>query len=748
MAGDNEKLSFEIDLDAKEMLEGLHSIQEQLEHIGSGKEFEGLTAGLVKVTKAAGVMAAAFLAAKTSMETIFEAEKIKQVNAQFESLAANAGLAATRLKEGLVGASKGMIDDTDILKSANKALVEMGGNAEKLPEIMELARKSGVIMGGDVLERFEAINHAIATGSQKQLKNLGIQVDVNKAYEKYADSIGVTVGQLTEEAKHTALLNEVLEVNKKRYADVNEGLTEATNTWKQLIAVLKQVAEVATLVFDKVFGPKIRELLGGVRDIANDFKTKVVAAFGDGAEQAAAKQEILHDSLQQYKAQLIDLEQEQMKFAKGSAQYEGIQKNIDRVRGTVESLEKQYAAAKEAVAEYAEEEKKTAEERKSLQGSPELVDKTKVLADQAKFQNSLRELHEQRLNSQIATTKSWSEQESLSLEKIELENEKHAQKLNAIRSNKDLNASQKRKLEEAEEEAHYAKIAELEAKNLELKTRNIEAGKMAALDEATFNQYMLQQEQAVKEQYAFQLEQLKQNEELTDQQRKQRQIELEMQTQAEITRIHADAFAQRDALIQRSVYQSNNAAEQFAAGFVSGSRKAANELSNFGKQGQYVFTSLSSHASNAFMQIGEGSKKGSAILREAMLGTIADVAQYYGQMMLAAGIFPPNPPALAGGAALLVLAGYLRSQAKGSAGGMAMSGGGYGGGGGGDFASVATTPAQSNLMQQQAQQAKSVHLEVHGSIMDSDQTRQRITQLVRDSMDATDFSIARVGGGV
>src|SRR3990167_2381775 len=117
-----------------------------------------------------------------------EGEKVQQINRSFESLAKSAGLSGQEIREGLVGAAKGLADDTDIILAANKAIVGLGSQAEKLPQVMELARKATYLFGGDLVQNFEAMNHAIASGNTRALKNMGIMVDAESAVNKYAES--------------------------------------------------------------------------------------------------------------------------------------------------------------------------------------------------------------------------------------------------------------------------------------------------------------------------------------------------------------------------------------------------------------------------------------------------------------------------------------------------------------------------------------------------------------------------------
>ncbi len=190
----------------------------------SGSKLDDL-AGMIKGTfglfAAGGVVFAALEATKFAMEKIFEGESIRAAGAQFEMLAKNAGVAGEALKAGLMNAADGLVDDTDLIMTANKALVSMGSTAKDLPAVMELARKSTVLFGGDVATNFEAMSQAIASGQTRALKGMGIVVDSEAAYLKFARSIGVAKDELTEAGRQQALMNAVLETGKARFKDVD-----------------------------------------------------------------------------------------------------------------------------------------------------------------------------------------------------------------------------------------------------------------------------------------------------------------------------------------------------------------------------------------------------------------------------------------------------------------------------------------------------------------------------------------------
>ncbi len=339
----------------------------------ASKAFDVLTKGAVVVGIAQGL--------KKSLDLTFEAESIRAVNAQFDLLADSAGIAGDKFKSGLVAAADGLIDDTDLIRIAYKSIVEMGKSAEKLPPIMDLARKATSVFGGELTENFDALAHAIATGQTKALKNLGIIIDSDAAYRDFALSIGVSKDELSEAGRQQAILNATLAQGEKAFAGVNVHLKENTDTFERLKVTLGQIGEVSILAFEKTAGPAIRRYLEGLTEIARDTKQVITANFGEGAEKAQASIELITAKLNETKAALIDLEQKQRRGLDFTPGDTASQLQVLPLR--VQQYERELAAAKTELAKFNEEHKRTVAGNKAAADSfVDLGEKRRKLAEE------------------------------------------------------------------------------------------------------------------------------------------------------------------------------------------------------------------------------------------------------------------------------------------------------------------------------------------------------------------------------
>ena len=304
MAKDGDEL-YGINLDTKDASEKLLSLKAQLDGLGGTDSLKGLLEGMASLGIVAGVVGGAVLAAKLAFDWTLEAESIKSVEENFNRLATQSGVDSEKLKSGLEKASDGLVDMNDLLKISNNSMVAMGASAARLPEILELARKSAAITGKTVEETFSAMTEAISRGQTRGLKNLGIIVDQSKAYKAYADSIGESVEALSKQGQMQAVLNAALEVGNKSLGSVDSSMKPATTAWNQFKVTLQETKEMAILAFDKTMGPNVTALLSTLRDAAVVAKDKFAILLGAGnqAEVEATKRQIaaVEDSINTHK---------------------------------------------------------------------------------------------------------------------------------------------------------------------------------------------------------------------------------------------------------------------------------------------------------------------------------------------------------------------------------------------------------------------------------------------------------------
>lgn len=676
--GDNKEV-FSLDLDTREFLEKALGAKESILRIGESSNLTGLVEGLLSVGSQLAIIGVAAFAIKEAFDLVFDAEKIKQIDNTFESMAKSSGVIASELKDGLIGAANGLADTTDILKAANKAMLTMGDSAARLPEVMELARKSTQAFGGDLIENFERMSFAISTGNQRLLKHMGITVDTKKAVEDYAKSVGALPNELSEAGRKQAIMNAALGEGSKKLRDAKVDMNSALTTMQQLKTTVKDLGEAFVIAFEKVAGPPVRNLLRSLSVMSRQIADTIKSSLGDGSEQAAAKVNILKDSIKGLKTEIEEMEGKVANFKKSDYAWIDVliygdpkKKQEDRLAALRDELAKSealLAASENNVIKISEEKKK--EESESIEN----VEKTSLVNEEERTKRKMKladELHHMRME----TLKARSETASSTAEA-------------------DDYLDQEKNLMQQEREI---KLAEMRR---EFKEKGI-------TDEA---------------------------------EQKERLLLINQEYDSRIENIEGERERRREAALDNHQRKSTSAFDGIARAAEATAKRAEMANNNFGKKGQQMVNIFQKNAETAFSKFGESvvnhSATASEIMRGFFLNTLADMAQAQGQLYLAMGLVDPTK--FAAGAALLTLSGILRAMAGGQGG---HSGGDSGGGG--SFSGGSYDSSSQNNVKEAAPQ-KSVTVQVMGNYFETEQTKTKLLDMIRESTDATDFKYVQIG---
>ena len=95
-------------------------------------------------------------------------------------------------------------------------------NENQMAELFDTAQRLGKAMGVGTAFAVESLTVGLGRQSKMILDNLGIMVDATSAQEKLAEEIGKTVGQLTEEERKRAFINEAMRQSKVAIEELGE----------------------------------------------------------------------------------------------------------------------------------------------------------------------------------------------------------------------------------------------------------------------------------------------------------------------------------------------------------------------------------------------------------------------------------------------------------------------------------------------------------------------------------------------
>jgi hypothetical protein len=157
-----------------------------------------------------------------------------KTNEAMDALRIQVGNTADSMVKSMRTASQGLVTDLELIQSANKALA-LGISKDDIPKLLEVATARSKLLGISASKAFEDITTGVARNSKQILDNLGIVVDLDKAYQDYAVSVGKTADSLTEAEKKQALINNTIEAS----IPLMEAMSLATDTLSTDLQQLK-----------------------------------------------------------------------------------------------------------------------------------------------------------------------------------------------------------------------------------------------------------------------------------------------------------------------------------------------------------------------------------------------------------------------------------------------------------------------------------------------------------------------------
>lgn len=641
---DDGKISFLLDLDVAEFTEKGLQAKGIIEKLGGEESVAGLLEGLTKAGVILGTVGLAAFAFKKALDLTVEGEEIERINHQFETLSTQAGIVPEKLKMGLEASAKGLVDTDDLLKIANESIVKMGGSADKLPEIMNIAMKATQVYGGDAKTNFENISTAIANGNTRLLKHYGIIIDAAKAEKEFADANGTTADQLSEVGKRQAILNAALAEGGKGFKDIEVNTKSAKNILESLKVTFKEIGETVTLVFEKTVGPTVRNFLGTVETWAKKFHVLIKDEFEGSAKDA-------HHALQ------------------------GVQ---DKTKEN-EKVNQQAQEAAMALAKKASQES--------------IIDQEKAKKNQLAFRKELEKIDKEYFAAQQNNVRSMAQVDALVKKNAEMLEKDHQNRLQQIRNNASLNATQKKQLLSMEDQ-RYKAIRENDAQTEE------------KLKEKLLDDYVKHSDNA------FQ---------------------------------GISRAAQQSAIKSKAYLQDfGKQGQEVMQGFSSYSTQAFESMGQAAAQGQDVAGAAAEAMKKMFLNViaDRAVATGSALLLEGLwppnpiaLGAGAGLIALGGALRTLGGGSGGTVGGAVGGGVGTSGIGVASPSPSQTGSGASLSPA---------SASDASATATNNMAQQQQVQ-RTVQVNIAGNYLETDQTKRMLMDLMRQESDATGFNYNQIG---
>ena len=228
-------------------------------------QLAGLSGSIGMATKALGAFGVALGAREVAQFTIDaarSADAAARLESSFNDLASSVGANADEMLSAMQKASMGMITDSELMLSANKAMMlGVANSADEMSKLLEVAAERGQAMGLSTAQAFNDIVTGIGRQSAMILDNLGIVIDTEQAYADYADQLGKTADELTDAEKKQAFLNEAI-------AEADGSTDVAIDAFAQLATSVDDLKIAFGSLIDEPVSGFISEIAGEFSDLA------------------------------------------------------------------------------------------------------------------------------------------------------------------------------------------------------------------------------------------------------------------------------------------------------------------------------------------------------------------------------------------------------------------------------------------------------------------------------------------------
>lgn len=218
---------------------------------------------------------------------------IADVRSSFDALSTSAGQTADVMLGSLRRGTANTVSDFELMKLANKAMgAGLVATADDFETLAAGARLLANRTGGETADAFDTLTSAMASGRTAQLKQLGLFVDNKAAVEAFARANRVSVGDMTDADRATALqaatlatLREELRRNgvdaadfgdridklKASFANFMDGLAEAIAASPVVAAGMEAIG----ISLDGAFGSDQQQMIQNLIQWVNEFAIAV-----------------------------------------------------------------------------------------------------------------------------------------------------------------------------------------------------------------------------------------------------------------------------------------------------------------------------------------------------------------------------------------------------------------------------------------------------------------------------------------
>jgi hypothetical protein len=451
MASDNIEIG--ISLDNVDALAKTLDLSKALDSIGDHVGIDNLALKFGKLHIAVSIAQKAIAAMNKAIEFAVEGENIKAIEGAYNNLAYSMGVSGDKMLEGMRRVSKGTIDETDLMQLASKAMIQFGNQSAKIPEVFAVARGAAKLFGGTAEEQFEKITQAIARQRTGQLASIGIHINADKVMRQYADSIGKAADSLTDAEKRAAILNETLKQGAVNMEAAGKSSKPIQESYKQMNVAIQDLKESIAKISNALISDKVAAFFANKASSIKSWKDSVIAMFGEGTEQVEAKSRKLNEQLIEQTNRL----NEHLKKAETMSHPSDVrwaEKVTRQLTYTIEQTRQQIEALENRAKEITKEESDAAAPQRAAQAKAiaarmteeQLEEQRKQLKNFIDFETARIGVAQQSLDSRLAIETDLDKAESIIFEQKAIRNQQFNLMVKQLDQNTALSSDQKNEI--------------------------------------------------------------------------------------------------------------------------------------------------------------------------------------------------------------------------------------------------------------------------------------------------------------
>lgn len=188
-----------------------------------------------------------------------QAARLRDMTDAFDRMASSAGTSSEEVVANVRQITKSLSNQQ--IQQAGNTLELLGVGIGNLPRFTQIARAAAVGLGKDVGFMLESLSTGTARQSRLWLDNLGIIISVEKANKKYAQQLGITTKEMTDQQQRAAFLNEVLVRGQDVIDKVGAGNDLASEKTQRLFSAWQNLTDLWAL---QVADSKLPDFLSGI----------------------------------------------------------------------------------------------------------------------------------------------------------------------------------------------------------------------------------------------------------------------------------------------------------------------------------------------------------------------------------------------------------------------------------------------------------------------------------------------------